>query len=84
MKPKQEDLQTRPCDSREKELKCSGEKKNWNCCGVEMFRGIAEGGRVGNGNRSKNIPKGNTIQRKLLFNCLKGLGTWISIDFSWE
>lgn len=24
-----------------------------------MFEGIAERGRVGNGNKSKNIPKGN-------------------------
>lgn len=52
--------------------------------GVEMFRGIPEGGGVGNENQSKNILKGKTTQRKLLFNCRMGLGTWINADFSWE
>ena len=52
--------------------------------GVEMFRGIPEGGGGGNENQSKNILKGKTTQRKLLFNCRMGLGTWINADFSWE
>lgn len=49
-----------------------------------MFRGIPEGGGVGNEKKSKNILKGKTTQRKLVFNCHIGLGTWINADFSWE
>ena len=51
---------------------------------VVKMLGITERGRVGNGNERENIPKGNTTQRKLLFNCRTGLGSWISTDFSRE
>lgn len=49
-----------------------------------MFRGIPERGEVGNENKSKNILIGKKTQRKLLFNCRIGLGTWINADLSWE
>lgn len=64
----------------------SGEekKKKLGLGGLEMFRGITEWGGVGNEKKSKNILKGKTTQRKLVFNCHIGLGTWINADFSWE
>lgn len=69
-----------------KELKCSEEEKTGAggrvVVGVKILGGVTERERVGNGNKSITIPKGNTTQRKLLFNCHRGLGTWFSTDFS--
>lgn len=88
MEPKQEVLQTRPVGPKRKELKCSGEEKTGTggrvVAVVKILGGVTERERVGNGNKSITIPKGNTTQRKLLFHCHIGLGTWLSTDFSGE
>lgn len=81
-------LQTRPVGPQRKELKCAREGKTGAgarvVAVVKILGGVTERERVGNGNKSITIPRGNTTQRKLPFHCRIGLGTWLSPDFSWE
>lgn len=59
-------------------------EKNWNWVGWKCSKESLRGEEWEMEIRVKIFPKEITTQRKLLFNCLIGLGTWVSTDFSWE